>query len=82
MIAYKKRLVKNFVTPALFFIYCTRNSKGKDFMCTCFLRRAIGIGALCFGAGVLLAFILPGLIVALLEAAVILLAGLMLCEKN
>ena len=51
-------------------------------MCTCFLRRAIGIGALCFGAGVLFAFILPGLMIAFLEAAVILFAGLMLCAKD
>ncbi len=49
-------------------------------MCSRIVRRVIGIGALCFGAGVLLAFLLPGLIIAFIEAAVILLAGLMLCR--
>ncbi len=51
-------------------------------MCSNALRRIIGIGALCFGAGVLLSFILPGLIIAFIEAAVILTAGLMLCKSN
>ena len=49
-------------------------------MCQNLCRRLIGIGALCFGAGVLISFVLPGLIIAFIEAAVILLAGLMLCK--
>jgi len=49
-------------------------------MCTKVLRRAVGIGALCFGAGVLIAYLLPGLVIAFIEAAVILLAGFMLCR--
>ena len=51
-------------------------------MCRNSLRRIIGIGALCFGAGVLVSFIMPGFIIAFIEAAVILTAGLLLCNSN
>ena len=49
-------------------------------MCMRNVRRIIGIGALCFGAGVLLSFLLPGFIIAFIEAAAILLAGFMLIQ--
>ncbi len=49
-------------------------------MCSTAIRRVIGIGALCFGAGVLVSFLLPGIIIAFVEAAVIIVAGLMLCK--
>ena len=44
------------------------------------LRQAIGVLTLTFGAGILLAFILPGKILAFIEAAVLLCAGLMLIK--
>ncbi|MBQ8389138.1 MAG: hypothetical protein IJX46_09455 [Clostridia bacterium] len=47
-------------------------------MCSRDLRKVIGACALSFGAGILLAFILPWVFVAFIEAAIILLAGLML----
>ena len=49
-------------------------------MCKRCIKKLIGISALCFGVGVLTAFLLPGLRIAFLEAAIILLAGLMLAK--
>ena len=49
-------------------------------MCKRFMKKLIGISAICFGVGILTAFLLPGFIIAFLEAAIILLAGLMLAK--
>ena len=49
-------------------------------MCKRFIKKLIGISALCFGIGILAAFLLPGVIIAFLEAGIILLAGLMLAK--
>lgn len=43
-------------------------------------RRSVGALALCFGAGIFLSFILPGHILAFLEAAALLCAGFMLLK--
>lgn len=44
------------------------------------LRQTIGVLTLTFGAGILLSFLLPGKILAFIEAAVLLCAGLMLIK--
>ena len=44
------------------------------------IRQTVGVLALTFGAGILLAFLLPGKILAFIEAAVLLCAGFMLIK--
>lgn len=51
-------------------------------MCQIRLRRALGISAVCFGAGILLSFILPGYLLAFIEAAVLIAAGVLLLGKH
>lgn len=45
-------------------------------------RQTVGVLALTFGAGILLAFLLPGRILAFIEAAVLLCAGFMLIRRD
>lgn len=51
-------------------------------MCRVTLRRMIGICAVCFGAGILLSFLLPGFFLAFLEAIVVIAAGILLLGKR
>lgn len=51
-------------------------------MCQIKLRKIIGISAICFGAGILLSFLLPGYFLAFLEAVVVVTAGLLLLGKR
>ncbi|MGM9682211.1 MAG: hypothetical protein ACI3XQ_01305 [Eubacteriales bacterium] len=51
-------------------------------MCRINLRKAMGIAAVCFGAGVLLSFLLPGYIIAFVEAAAVIVAGVLLLGKH
>ena len=50
-------------------------------MCANEVKTVIGVGALCFGAGILAAYILPGFVIAFLESAVLLTAGVLLVRK-
>ena len=50
-------------------------------MCAKRAKTIIGVAALSFSAGILAAYILPGFIIAFLESALLLLAGLMLIKK-
>ena len=47
-------------------------------MCRANMRFLIGSCAVCFGAGILLSFILPGYFLAFLEAVVVIDAGILL----
>ena len=51
-------------------------------MCQIRLRKALGISAVCFGAGILLSFILPSFILAFIESAVLIAAGILLLGKH
>lgn len=51
-------------------------------MCQIHLRKAIGISAVCFGAGIFLSFLLPGYVLAFLEAAALIGAGILLLKKH
>jgi len=51
-------------------------------MCQLRLRKLIGISAVCFGAGILLSFLLPGFFLAFIEAAVLIVAGILLLGKH
>ena len=51
-------------------------------MCQIKLRKLIGLSAMCFGAGILLSFLLPGYILAFLEALVVIAAGVLLLGKR
>ena len=51
-------------------------------MCQIRLRKMIGLCAVCFGAGILLSFLLPGFFLAFIEAAVVVAAGILLLCKN
>ena len=51
-------------------------------MCQMRLRKWIGISAMCFGGGILLSFLLPGYVLAFLEAAVLIVAGFLLLGKH
>ena len=50
-------------------------------MCAKRAKNVIGIAALCFSAGVLAVYVLPGFIIAFIESAVLLMAGLILIKK-
>ena len=50
-------------------------------MCANEAKTVIGVGALCFGAGILAAYILPGFVIAFLESAVLLTSGVLLIRK-
>ena len=45
-------------------------------------RKLIGISAICFGAGILLSFLLPRFFLAVLEAVVVIVAGILLLGKH
>lgn len=47
-------------------------------MCHIPLRRLIGGAAVAFGAGILFSFLLPGFLLAFIEAAVLVAAGVLL----
>lgn len=47
-------------------------------MCRSDLRKLIGIATICFGVGILLSFLLPGYVLAYIEAAVVIIAGILL----
>ena len=51
-------------------------------MCQIKLRRVLGLFAVCFGAGILLSFVLPGFILAFLEAVALIAAGILLLGKQ
>ena len=51
-------------------------------MCRINLRRLIGISSICFGAGILLSFLLPGYFLAFIEAAVVIIGGILLLGKR
>lgn len=51
-------------------------------MCQIRLRKMIGLCAVCFGAGILLSFLLPGFFLAFIEAAVVVAAGILLLCKT
>ena len=51
-------------------------------MCRHDLRRMAGIGAACFGAGILFAFLLPGYLLAFIESAVVIAAGILLLGRR
>ena len=44
------------------------------------LRQTVGVLTLTFGAGILIAFLLPGRVLAFIEAAVLLCAGILLLK--
>ena len=51
-------------------------------MCQVHLRKMLGISVICFGAGILLSFLLPGYILAFLEAAVVVASGVLLLGRR
>ncbi len=51
-------------------------------MCRADLRKLVGSCAVCFGAGILLSFLLPGYILAFIEAVAVVLAGVLLLGKH
>ncbi len=51
-------------------------------MCRADLRKFVGSCAVCFGAGILLSFLLPGYILAFIEAVVVVAAGVLLLGKR
>lgn len=50
-------------------------------MCTRNIRTLVGVGALCFSAGVIVSHIFPGFIVAFVEAALLITAGFLLIKR-
>ena len=51
-------------------------------MCHIHLRKLLGISLVCFGAGILLSFLLPGFFLAFLEAAALCAAGVLLLGRS
>ena len=51
-------------------------------MCQICLRKLVGISAVCFGAGILLSFLLHGYILIFIEAIVLVAAGILLLGKK
>lgn len=62
--------------------YTENETEKEAVMCQFTLRKLLGISAVCFGAGILLSFLLPGYFLAFLEAAVVIAAGLLLLGKR
>ena len=61
--------------------YTERETEVCD-MCRINLRRLVGISAACFGAGIFLSFLLPGYFLAFVEAAVVIIAGILLLGRR
>ncbi len=51
-------------------------------MCRSELRKTVGLCAVCFGAGILVSFLLPGYILAFIEAVAVVGAGVLLLGKR
>ncbi len=51
-------------------------------MCQINLRRLVGISTVCFGAGILVSFLLPGYFLAFIEAGVVVVAGILLLRRR
>lgn len=51
-------------------------------VCRIELKKAFGIAVVCFGVGVLVSFLLPGYLIAFVEAAAVIVAGLLLLGKH
>jgi len=51
-------------------------------VCRIGLRKVLGLSAVCFGAGILLSFILSGFLLAFIEAAALIAAGILLLGKH
>ena len=51
-------------------------------MCRISLCKVFGVATLSFGLGVLAAFMLPGYLIAFVEAAAIIAAGVLLLKKH
>ncbi len=51
-------------------------------MCKTNIRVLIGTCAVCFGAGILLSFLLPGYFLAFVEAVIVVVAGILLLGKR
>lgn len=46
------------------------------------LRKVIGLSVICFGVGIALSFLLPGYILAFLEALVVIVSGVLLLGRR
>ena len=51
-------------------------------MCRANLRTLIGTCTVCFGAGILLSFLLPGYLLAVIEAIVVIAAGVLVLGQR
>lgn len=51
-------------------------------MCRADVRRLLAISVVCFGAGILLSFLLPAYLLAYVEAAVVVCAGILLLKRR
>ena len=51
-------------------------------MCQVHLRKMLGISVICFGVGILLSFLLPGYILAFIEAVVVVASGVLLLGRR
>ena len=51
-------------------------------MCCDSKRKLIGLCTVCFGAGILLSFLLPGYFLAFIEALTVVSAGILLLGKH
>ena len=60
----------------------SEGSIGGIAMCKNNTRVLIGICTVCFGAGILLSFLLPGYFLAFIEAIVVVAAGVLLLGKR
>ena len=70
-------------TKFLLFAYNNiETAEGGVVMCQIHLRKMLGISVICFGAGILLSFLLPGYILAFIEAAVVIVSGILLLSKR
>lgn len=57
-------------------------AEGGVVMCQVHLRKMLGISVICFGAGILLSFLLPGYILAFIEAALVIVSGCLLLGRH
>ena len=58
-----------------------RTNNLENDMCKKNTRVIIGTAAICFSGGILAAYVLPGFVIAFIESAVLLAAGVILIKK-
>ena len=81
-IKYKSKVLRNSAHASCIYLKQRDCAVEVAVMCRANIRTVVGTCAICFGAGILLSFLLPGFFLAFIEAAVVIAAGVLLLGKK